>query len=78
MTSFMPLLPVVGCWLCRMCSLPAGGVAKVLQAALAAETMPIDAGLEYERCAGGTEVAINCMWGWWQRTLLQFLQAAFV
>lgn len=31
-------------------SLPAGAVAKVLQAAQAAETLPLDAGLELERC----------------------------
>jgi hypothetical protein len=32
------------------CRLPAGAVAKVLQAAHAADSMPLDQGLEFERC----------------------------
>jgi hypothetical protein len=38
------------CRLLYVCSLPAGAVAKVLQAAQAAETLPLDKGLELERC----------------------------
>lgn len=49
-TKPLLLLPLFAYCLCDVCSLPAGAVAKVLQAALAAETMPIDAGLEFERC----------------------------
>lgn len=44
-------LSCCGCWgyVCCDCSLPAGAVAKVLKTAQAAETVPLDKGLELER-----------------------------
>jgi hypothetical protein len=51
LTAHMLRAEAWGTACCAARSLPAGAVAKVLQAAQAAETLPLDAGLELERCA---------------------------
>lgn len=48
-TSCVVHLPPPCCVVACYASLPAGAVAKVLQAGLAAETLPLEKGLQYER-----------------------------